>query len=198
MEKNIPIKLDELINDALSVYENIDDVHAGVSSFIYERIENYLRSLDYTALEVDSAMSKRPVDINLIPGILEAVREFSQLPEAESLIAANKRVANILKQAEAGGESFANTNADILDEAEEHALFNSLQSTSRTAMDLYDQEDFCGYLKSFAVLKEPVDAFFDSVMVMADDQNLRKNRLALLQDLRTAMNKIADLSRLQA
>jgi glycyl-tRNA synthetase beta chain len=81
-------------------------------------------------------------------------------------------------------------------EPAERELFNALQQASRTARTLFDRGDYAGYLKTFAVLKKPIDVFFDSVMVMVDDTALRQNRLALLRDLREAMNKVADISRL--
>ncbi|MGA8050044.1 MAG: DALR anticodon-binding domain-containing protein, partial [Burkholderiales bacterium] len=129
---------------------------------------------------------------------LEAVKAFQGLPEAESLAAANKRVANILRQAAAKGESYAKADRGALREAAEISLFDILQQTSRAANDLFERGDYAGYLKTFAVLKTPVDAFFDKVMVMVDDEALRRNRLALLADLRAAMNRIAEISRLAA
>ena len=128
-----------------------------------------------------------------IPRQLEAVRAFMKLPEAESLAAANKRVANILKQARAKGEIFT---AGELSAPEERALQEAIRAASEKAKPLYEQGDYAGYLKSFAVLKVPVDTFFEKVMVMVDDEKLRRSRLALLNDLREAMNRVADLSKL--
>jgi glycyl-tRNA synthetase beta chain len=126
------------------------------------------------------------------------VRAFRSLPEAESLAAANKRVANILKQAQARGEAFSEARADRLRESAERELFLALEATTAKAMRLYEQGDFTGYLRSFAALKKPVDAFFESVLVMAEDPELRRNRLALLAALRHEMNRVADLSKLAA
>jgi glycyl-tRNA synthetase beta chain len=131
-----------------------------------------------------------------VPRQLEAVKAFQALPEAESLAAANKRVANILKQAASKGESFANAELGELKEPAERALHQSIQATEKKAKALFDQGDYTGYLKSFAILKAPVDTFFDKVMVMVDDANLRRARLALLHDLREAMNRVADISKL--
>jgi glycyl-tRNA synthetase beta chain len=127
---------------------------------------------------------------------LEAVKVFQSLPEAESLTAANKRVANILKQAEAKGESFGNASLSGLIDPAERALHEAIRKVSDKAKPLYEKGDYTGYLKSFAVLKAPVDAFFDKVMVMVEDEKLRRGRLALLRDLRDAMNRVADLSKL--
>ena len=143
-------------------------------------------------------LSLRPVRLDLVPRQLAAVRAFASLPEAESLAAANKRVANILRQAAAKGEAFANADAKLLQDPQERALFDALRAASRDATPRFEQGDFTGYLKTFAVLKAPVDAFFDSVMVMVEDPSLRRNRLALLEDLRREMNRVADVSKLAA
>ena len=121
-----------------------------------------------------------------------------QLPEAESLAAANKRVANILKKNEQAGGMPTHADESKLVEAAERGLFDALKRTAPAATALLKSQDFTGYLKSFAVLKAPVDAFFDNVMVMSDDAGLRNNRLALLNELRAAMNQVADISRLAA
>jgi glycyl-tRNA synthetase beta chain len=166
---------------------------AEVIQFVYDRFTNYLKELGYTTLQIDSVLSKQPVNLGVVPDQLDAVKAFQLLPEAESLAAANKRVANILKQAEAKGESFV---SGELKEPAEKALQEAIRSTSEKARPLYENGDYTGYLKSFAVLKAPVDTFFDKVMVMVDDPALRGSRLALLRDLREAMNRVADLSRL--
>ena len=123
-------------------------------------------------------------------------RSFQALPEAESLAAANKRVANILRQAQSKGESFGSTQRRELKEAAEISLFDALQKATGSANPLFERGDYAGYLKTFAVLKDPVDAFFDKVMVMAEQKGLRQNRLALLAELRKAMNRVADISKL--
>src|SRR5207245_2925723 len=149
----------------------------------------------YSATEVEAVLSLNPVAIALIPKQLEAVRAFSALPEAASLAAANKRIANILRQAETKGESFANADFAALKEPAEISLFEALQTASRSAKPLFDSGDFSGYLKAFASLKSPVDSFFDAVMVMTDDKKLRENRLALLTDMQKAMNRFSDISK---
>jgi glycyl-tRNA synthetase beta chain len=121
------------------------------------------------------------------------------LPEAASLAAANKRIANILRQAESKGEKL-HGNADIsaFKEPVEIALFEALHIAVQSAKPLLESRDFTGYLKTFAPLKNPVDSFFDKVMVMVDEKELRQNRLALLADLWNAMNRFADISKLAA
>jgi glycyl-tRNA synthetase beta chain len=187
-----------LVENAFDVYPRglVAAAQADVQLFIAERLRGYLRELGYTANEVEAILSQSPVRFAPIPKQLEAVRAFMQLPEAESLAAANKRVANILRQAEAKGESYATVTAVALKEQAEQDLFARLEDASRAARSLFDAGDYSGYLCAFAVLKSPVDRFFDDVMVMVEDAALRKNRLALLSDLRTAMNRVADIAKL--
>jgi len=138
----------------------------------------------------------QPTSLAVVLQQLDAVKAFQALPEAESLAAANKRIVNILKQAEAKGESFAGAASGELKEPAEKALLEALQKTNAAAKLLYEKGDYTGYLKSFSILKAPVDLFFEKVMVMVDDKKLRSERLALLHDLRESMNRVADLSRL--
>ncbi len=161
--------------------------------FVYDRFAGYLKELGFSTLQIDSVLSMQPTSLAVVLQQLEAVKAFQALPEAESLAAANKRIVNILKQAEAKGETFK---AGELKEPEELALHEAISKASAAAKSLYEKGDYTGYLKSFAVLKAPVDTFFDKVMVMVEDKALRSSRLALLRDLRASMNRVADLSKL--
>jgi glycyl-tRNA synthetase beta chain len=199
VERELALPLQELLREAFDTYRGrVNDAQAALETFVYERFAGYLRERGYTAREVDAVLSMRPARVDLVVKQLEAVRAFSALPEAESLAAANKRVANILKQAQAKGERYSVTAVSHLREPAERALFEALQKSARDAHALLDRGDYTGYLRTFAVLKTPVDAFFDGVMVMVEDAELRRNRLALLAELREAMNRVADISRLAA
>jgi len=199
VEQGHAISLRDLVTGAFEGYDGwIENAHADLERFLLDRLAGYLKDRGYTTLEVDAVLSLKPARIDLVPRQLEAVRAFLALPEAESLAAANKRVANILKQARAKGESFSDTAQERLREPAERALFESLKAAASQAAAMYERGDFTGYLKSFAVLKSPVDAFFDSVMVMVDEPELRRNRLALLADLQRQMNQVADISKLAA
>ena len=175
-----------------------EDVISKLTEFVYERLKSILRDQGYSPQEIDAVISLCPDVLAEVPKRLAAVRAFASLPEAESLAAANKRVANILKQAEGKGETFSQSRVDGFKEKAEHDLFEALRKASFQAKPLLEQGDYTGYLKTFAVLKEPVDVFFDSVMVMAEDSVVRQNRLALLANLRLEMNRIADISKLAA
>ncbi|HUL41831.1 MAG TPA: glycine--tRNA ligase subunit beta [Burkholderiales bacterium] len=197
IERDLPLSLQELINAAFASYNGrVGDAHTDLQLFIFERLAGYLKERGYSPLEVASVVDRHQVAINQTLRVIEAVHAFNALPEAQSLAAANKRVVNILKQAGARGESFANAKESLLQEPAEKALFDALKTTSEQADSLFKQGDFTGYLKTFAILKSPVDAFFDRVMVMVDSPELRHNRLALLADLREKMNRIADISKL--
>ena len=200
VENHLTVSLPDLVNAAFAVFPSgmVGDAHIDLQIFVMERLRGYLRDDGYTANEVESVLCMNPARLDQVPRQLAAVRAFAGLPEAESLAAANKRVANILKQAGAQGESYLNAEADKLEEPAERALFDALKTASRQANSCFKQDDFTGYLKTFAVLKAPVDAFFDSVMVMVDAPELRHNRLALLADLRKEMNRVADISKLAA
>ncbi|HET6757080.1 MAG TPA: glycine--tRNA ligase subunit beta [Burkholderiales bacterium] len=200
VERELPLSPGELVDAAFSVFPSgiLRDAHTDLELFIVERLRSYLRDAGYSANEVESVLSLPPTRIDLILKQLAAVRAFADLPEAQSLAAANKRVVNILKQAETRKETYNSAQVAMLKEPAERALFDALKKTSKQTASLFEQGDFTGYLKSFAVLKSPVDAFFDSVMVMVEDESLRRNRLALLADLRREMTRIADISKLAA
>jgi len=194
VENKLSLSLWDLSNAAFEPFSNKTSVD--LVEFVYERFASYLKDLGFSTLQVDAVLSRNRTQPSLVPKQLEAVKAFQALPEAESLAAANKRVVNILRQAKAKGESFANAELGELKEPAERALHEAIRSTSEKAKALFDRGDYTGYLTAFSVLKSPIDAFFDSVMVMVDDPTLRRGRLALLRDLRDAMNRVADISKL--
>jgi len=196
VERDLSVGLDTVVSNTFETMPQLKRVDKDVIEFIHERFAGYLKDLGFSTLQIDAVLSRQPQHLNAVPRQLEAVKAFQAMPEAESLAAANKRVANILKQAKAKGESFNKAAQEILKEPAERALFKALDSASSGANRLLERGDYTGYLKSLAVLKKPVDAFFDSVMVMVDEEALRRNRLALLSDLREAMNRVADISKL--
>jgi glycyl-tRNA synthetase beta chain len=194
-ENQLHLSLWDLVDAAFKAFAST--AQADLQMFFRERMRSYFLERGYTANEVEAVLSVSEGAISLVPKQLEAVRSFSALPESGSLAAANKRIANILRQAETKGESYPpSADVSILKEPAEIALFDSLQFATRSAKPLIDSGDFAGYLKTFASLKSPVDSFFDKVMVMVDDGELRRNRLALLADMRKAMNRFSDISKL--
>ncbi|HEX2332773.1 MAG TPA: glycine--tRNA ligase subunit beta [Burkholderiales bacterium] len=197
VERALDLPLPDLLSSAFGTHAGkVRDARSDLQAFILERFAGYLKDQGFSTLQVESVLSQNPGRLHLVPQQLEAVRAFQALPEAESLAAANKRVANILRQAAAKGESFDRAERKALKEPAELALFSALEKTRSNALPMFERGDYTGYLRSFAVLKKPVDAFFDSVMVMVDDAKLRQSRLALLNELRDAMNRVADISKL--
>jgi glycyl-tRNA synthetase beta chain len=200
-------ELSQLIAAAAAVLRVPEDKRASVvaaaRAFVRERLANLMKERGYTAnevaavLEVDSLESK-PDRLDLVPRKLEAVREFGKLPEAASLAAANKRIANVLKQAYQKGEKIGFPDGHTFGEKLESDLDAALKRASAVAGPLFERGDYTGYLKSFAVLKQPVDAFFEGIMVMAEDPHVRRRRLALLYLMEYEMNRVADIARLAA
>jgi len=167
-----------------------------VETFVYERCANQLAALpQYDLSAVLAVVDQRP-PLQEIVKRLDAVLEFRNLDEAEALASANKRVGNILKKSAAGAPGAVD--AALLREQGEIALHGALASVQPRAEARYASGDYAAALKELAALRAPVDAFFDSVMVNADDPALRANRLALLAGLHAAMNRVADLSKLAA
>ena len=195
IERNLPLTMDGLVTSAMESFPGaMPEASGQLVSYIFDRLSGYLRDLGYSVLEVDAAVAVRPA-WGEFPVRLAAVREFTNLPEATSLAAANKRIGNILKKSD---QQFANADASLLVEPAERSLYDALQTAEPVFDKFFAAADYTSALKSLAPLKTPVDAFFDGVMVNAEDPKLRANRLALLADLHRLMNKVADLSKLAA
>ena len=169
-----------------------------VKGFIYERLISYLKDMGYSGQEVEAVIALAPERLDQIKQQLDAVRAFAQLPEAPALAAANKRIGNILKKAEAEGPVDAHVSEVLLQEPAEKALYQAMQTTVPQANAQFDAGNYTASLQTLAQLRAPVDAFFDGVMVNAEQLDLRLNRLGLLKSLHLAMNRVADLSRLAA
>ncbi len=212
IEKNLSLDLGDLLQLALQVdwkvvkghgdnanYELAFDQAAaqvGISAltdFIYDRLAGALREQGYGAQEVEAVLSLRPQRLGEVPRRLEAVRAFAALPEAEALAAANKRIGNILKKAP---EVDPHVSELLLKAPAEAALFAAMNDVVPRADAQFGAGDYTASLQTLAAMRVPVDAFFESVMVNADELELRLNRLGLLKRLHDAMNRVAELSRL--
>jgi glycyl-tRNA synthetase beta chain len=197
IERDLPLAVPQLVRSALAAFgPGHGDVQAALQAFLYDRLVGSLREQGYSAQEVDAVVALRPPRWGDIPRRLAAVRHFAALPEAPALASANKRVGNILKKAE--GAIAEAVDAALLQEPAEQALAAALQRIAPQADAAFERGDHAASLQLLAGLKAPVDAFFEAVMVNADDAALRHNRLALLAGLQRAMNRVADLSRLAA
>lgn len=165
-----------------------------VSGFVFERLKSYCLDHDYTADEFDAVIAVKPVEPLDFIQRLKAVKAFRQLPEAESLAAANKRICNILKKSDTKPAD----GIGMLVEAEEQQLLEAARQSAEDIQPLLAQRDYQATLNRLALLRNDVDTFFDHVMVMTDDLELRANRLALLNLLSGQFLTCADISRLQS
>ena len=196
-EGGLNLPLPELLELAAARFAGLganDESSSKLRDFIFDRLAVNLREQGYTAQEVDAVLALAPSLLSDIPKRLAAVRAFAALPESGALAAANKRVGNILKKAETGANE--RVDAALLRENAEIALVEALDDIVPKADAAFDANDYTRSLQTLAALRGPVDAFFDKVMVNAEDAALRANRLALLARLHRAMNRVADLSKL--
>ncbi len=198
IEKELPLSLDFLLKEArLAFDDKYPDTAESPLQFIYDRLNGSLREQGYPVQTIDAVLSLVPKVLQDIPKRLEAVRVFEALPEPASLAAANKRVHKILEKS-VQIDAMINTQVDVslLKESAEIALYEALQRVLPQADSTFESGQYTQSLQSLAVLKEPIDTFFDHVMVNTNDIELRNNRLCLLKLMHQAMNRVADLSKL--
>jgi glycyl-tRNA synthetase beta chain len=170
------------------IADTVPEVHA----FMLDRLKGLLRDKAYDANEIESVLADKPASIRRVWTRIEAVRAFRALPEAESLASANKRIQNILRKSGSGER----VTPELLAQDEERKLHSSLQALAPRVEQHMERQDFTAALKELAGVRADVDAFFDKVLVNAEDEKLRMNRLALLTQLGTLMNRVADISKL--
>ncbi|HFC8517645.1 TPA: glycine--tRNA ligase subunit beta [Neisseria weaveri] len=187
------------INDLLQTAYNsfpqgklADNTVAEVADFMQARLAVLLQN-DHPQDIVAAVLAKQPSRLNDLAAKLQAVAAFKQLPEAAALAAANKRVQNLLKKADA---ELGAVNESLLQQDEEKALFSAAQALQPKIEAALAAQDFQTGLSELASVKPQVDAFFDNVMVMADDAAIKQNRLNLLKQLADLMNAVADIAKL--
>ena len=195
------VKATDKAGEALSVEKTtmrlIDPVTPDrLADFIYDRLAGSLREQSYSPQEVDAVVSQRPQRLGDVVKRLDAVRAFAALPEAAALAAANKRISNILKKEKLDVDP--HVSEVLLQEPAEIALYAAMTEVTPRANAQFEAGDYTTSLQTLAVLRAPVDAFFDDVMVNVEELDLRLNRQGLLKSLHEAMNRVADLSRLAA
>lgn len=198
IERGLELDLKQLLATSASAFDN--SVNAGkveqeVFDYIIERLRAYYLDRGITAdvFEAVSVLSlSRPLDFDKR---IKAVAAFRKLAEAESLAAANKRVGNILKKSDQ--QAVRRVDESLLTEPAEKQLYQALTTLSQTVEPLFDSGDYETALTKLSSLRDPVDAFFDSVMVMAEDEAIKNNRIALLHTMNQLFLRAADLSCLQ-
>jgi glycyl-tRNA synthetase beta chain len=197
VECKLQMPMANMVNSAFNVFPKgkLGDAHIDLESFLIDRLRVYLRDKGYSADEVEAVLDHLEEGAFVAMEKLPAIREFTKLPEAANLAAANKRIGNILKKS---SDVVGAVDVARLAEVAERDLHAAFVSTRPVFEQHLAQRDFTAALKALAPLKTPVDAFFEHVMVNVDDAGLRANRLALLSELHTLMNRVADLSKLAA
>ncbi|WP_425518268.1 glycine--tRNA ligase subunit beta [Paraburkholderia edwinii] len=203
VEKQLPVDLVQLLRAAhrqFAALPAVADSTSALYEFFMDRLRGLLRERGYGAGEIDAVLALNPTRLDDIVARLDAVREFAALAEAASLAAANKRISNILKKSEgaAADGAQATVQAALLVESAEKALHAQLEQVAPRVQSQLAERQYTGALSALAALREPVDTFFNDVMVNAEDPALRANRLALLGALHQQMNCVADISRLAA
>jgi glycyl-tRNA synthetase beta chain len=162
-----------------------------VQNFVLERLRNQLIT-QYDRNAVEAVLTLAP-PLHQIPARVQAAETFAQSPDAASLAAANKRIGNLLKKVEG---ALPAVNASLLTEPAEQALAQSIATVQPVAQKQFDSGDYKAALATLAQTRAAVDTFFNDIMVMAEDQAVRLNRLSLLSQLHRLMNQVADISRL--
>ena len=195
IENDLDLDLVAAVDFALRQFTHSFDhqeTRSQVIDFIFDRLKSYCLEQGYSANEFASVLQVKPGNPLDFMARLQAVKVFRQLPEAESLASANKRIRNILRKSES--EPAAETGA--LPEPQEQRLLTSARQAQQDIQPLLEKRDYQAALTRLARLQSDVDAFFDHVMVMSDDLQLRARRLALLTLLADLFLQIADISRL--
>jgi glycyl-tRNA synthetase beta chain len=203
LEKKLPLNIRQLIQGALDQFDQaevkenakLDLIH----QFILDRLRAYLKdqSLDgkaYSTNEVESVVSQDPQVFDDVLERLEAVRRFSSLDAAPVLAAANKRIGNILKKVDF--EIPKAVDQKLLAVEAEISMAKALDAILPSVNQAFEQGHFTDALQAFATLRDDIDRFFNDVMVMDPDAALRNNRLALLSNLHSLMNRVADIGKL--
>jgi glycyl-tRNA synthetase beta chain len=197
IERGLDLDLQELINASAGLFPDTvaaTSARNEVFEFMLERLRAYYldREVPIDVFDAVSALKPtRPLDFDKR---IKAVSAFRLLPEAESLSAANKRVGNILKKAELQDASVVN--AGLFELQQEETLYNELEALKSKTESMFDSGDYETALRDLSALRKPVDDFFDHVMVMTDNVDVRNNRIALLSKMSALFMRAADLSRL--
>ena len=197
IEKQLDLDLYQLIQSSLELHESVqttDTLMDEIYDFIMGRLRAYYAEQGVSAEQFEAVRACRPAQPIDFAKRIEAVQQFSQMPSAESLSAANKRIANILKK---NTDTLPETvNPALFEEAAEKNLWTALEGLQTTVQQQIANRDYVAAIGALATIRDSVDAFFDDVMVMADKVEVRLNRLALLNKIYQLFLQVADVSRL--
>ncbi len=194
IEGELDLDLNKAISAALAGFGSLDinqDTGEAIYNFIFERLKTLYQSKGFDTRLYQAVMEVRPASPLDFDQRLKAVAQFAELDSAESLIEANKRITNILQKADF---KTADVDIEILEEAEEKTLFKQLEQITNKVSSLLKNNHYSDLLVLLAELKQPIDDFFDHVMVMDEDLAKRQNRIALLNRVRQLFHQVADVS----
>jgi glycyl-tRNA synthetase beta chain len=198
IEKQLPLTLSGLLEQAAGLFAvNPAFTPPGdaLLSFMYDRLRGILKDRGFSPAEVEAVVAPQPDQLANILQRLDAVTQFAALPESAALAAANKRITNILKKTEQG---VLEIQLPLLQEQAERDLYAAMLEVEPKVQAAFAAGDFSSALQLLAALHAVVYAFFNDVMVMAEDPVLRANRIALLASLHGVLNQVADISKLAA
>ena len=198
IERELDLDLRSLLASAAAGFParlNAADITDDLFGFMMERLRAYYLDSGYDTDTFEAVLARQPAKPLDFDQRMRAVKSFRKLPESNSLAAANKRIRNILRKA--GTEITHSYESALLQEAAEQTLAAAVEELDASVSPMFEQRDYTDALCRLAALQAPVDRFFDDVMVMADDEKLRDNRLALLNALSGLFLRVADISRLQ-
>jgi glycyl-tRNA synthetase beta chain len=196
-EGGLNLDLDQLVAisaNSLSRYQPVaPETMQEVRSFVLDRARQYFRDAGgHDTRLVDAALAAPLTTLLDLKSRIEALEEFMRLPAGEALVAANKRIGNILRKSDS--HSLAQIDEDRLTLVEEKRLFDEVSQLDELLPGRFESGDYRGALNALSGLRDAVDGFFDAVMVMDDDLAVRNNRLALLDRLKRLFDRVADLS----
>ena len=201
IERRIDLDLNKAILIAASQFnlkeKTLETIRLQVLTYILDRFKSWYKEEGLKAevfLSVASLNLSNPLDID---ARVKAISAFSKLPEAQDLAAANKRVTNLLSK-QLKDRQPSKIDLALLEDGSEKGLASAIEALSIVSKPLIESRDYDAVLKNLATLRDPVDAFFNDVMVMSDDRAVRENRLSLLHSLRRLCINVADIAQMAA
>ncbi|WP_292746622.1 glycine--tRNA ligase subunit beta, partial [Methylophaga sp. UBA3191] len=199
IENNLDLDLAELIQQSVQSYDKQlteTEIVAPVMQYLFDRLRGYAADAGHHGDVFEAVLALKPTRPLDFMQRMQAVSAFREMEQAEALAAGNKRIDNILRK-NGAYEAGHQLNPDLLEETAEQKLAETLQQVSADVAPMMQKADYAGVLRRLADMRDSIDAFFDEVMVMAEDEAIRHNRLALLNQTRALFLGVADISRLQ-
>jgi glycyl-tRNA synthetase beta chain len=194
LEGGFDLSLKDLLSSAIKLQpvQGADASVENITAFVYDRLRGYFNDQGFNEQQFDAVLAVSHDSLPDFAKRLSAVADFAKLPEAAALAAANKRIGNILKKS--SGDAADTVTEALLQETAEKDLWQAIRLVEQDNAPKLAARDYVGVLQALAGLRGPVDAFFDGVMVNAEDIAVRGNRLALLRTIGGQFNAVGDIS----